>query len=219
MIIELLGIPGCGKSTYAEKYIKKNNAINPLNIHLYRESRIKQNLNKIKLMICFIFIKPANFFSIYKCFDSIKFTSYVKKLKMMLYLFSILGVVTLIKIKYINSTIILDEGVNQVLWGISYNSIDSDEKIFILQRKLKDFMGDAVFIMDVEIETIKSRLKKRKNKGGDELKSDLEKDSYCIIRSIEILDRIKYQVKKVNPEGKVKVIRWGEDEKSSLFNK
>ena len=80
-------------------------------------------------------------------------------------------------------------------------------------------MGDAVFIMDVEIETIKSRLKKRKNKGGDELKSDLEKDSYCIIRSIEILDRIKYQVKKVNPEGKVKVIRWGEDEKSSLFNK
>ena len=48
MIIELLGVPACGKSTYVKMYSMKNNVIAPLDMYLYNASRLKQNMNKIK---------------------------------------------------------------------------------------------------------------------------------------------------------------------------
>ena len=44
-MIELLGLPGAGKTTYAKK--KLDNYTNILENNIYSDNRIRQNLNKI----------------------------------------------------------------------------------------------------------------------------------------------------------------------------
>lgn len=44
-MIELLGLPGAGKTTYAKK--KLGNYTNILENNIYSDNRIRQNLNKI----------------------------------------------------------------------------------------------------------------------------------------------------------------------------
>ena len=50
MMIELIGLPGSGKSTYSKKYIEEYKMINLMDEYLYSDSRVKQNINKVKLV-------------------------------------------------------------------------------------------------------------------------------------------------------------------------
>ena len=54
MMIELIGLPGSGKSTYSKKYIEEYKMINLMDEYLYSDSRVKQNINKVKLVSCLI---------------------------------------------------------------------------------------------------------------------------------------------------------------------
>ena len=93
MVIELIGIPGSGKTTFVNNILTENNHyINPLELELYSDSRIKQNINKIRIIITLACIDPTIIFKLIKLFNKIKFKSIKCKLKMFLYLFSIIGV-------------------------------------------------------------------------------------------------------------------------------
>lgn len=188
MLIELIGVPGCGKSTFVSSYICKHDAINPLDIFLYRKSRIKQNFNKIKLLV-YMFVKyPVNCFDLFACFQKIHFRSFAKKIKMEMYMYSVLG--SIVRGKKKAENMIIDEGVNQAVWGILYNSTGSEECIFELQRKLFPYFADTIIWLDEEKETVKRRLADRTGKGGAELKKDILQceskldEAYCLIELI-----------------------------------
>lgn len=206
MVIELLGIPGCGKTTFAEKYVKDYDAINPLCVYLYNTSRIKQNFNKVLLMGEVFRAIPRESFKILKLFNAIHFSSAVKKLKMMLYLYSILGVIIRSQENYIDRNIILDEGINQVIWGLLYNSKNSERNVLFLQQNLTDYFGDVIYIFNIDTEVIKENLRRRTQKGGAELKTDIDKDNSCLIRAIEILGNVRMGILKNKPECEVAVI-------------
>ena len=54
--------------------------------YLYSDSRVKQNINKVKL-VSYLFNKKKKYcFALYKIFSKIEFSSLKKKLKMLLYL-------------------------------------------------------------------------------------------------------------------------------------
>lgn len=174
MFIELIGVPGCGKSTYVENYLKENDATNILLNELYSESRIKQNFNKLKLMMYFIKRYPLVYAKLMPYFMKIKFVSVTKKIKMLLYLFSVLGAIQ--KRKYVSNDVIVDEGMNQVIWGILYNSGDSEKEVMDLHRQLMPYFGDKIIWLEVEKEEIKRRLGDRQGQGGAELKNDILDD-------------------------------------------
>lgn len=180
MIIELLGVPGSGKSTFATKYVEKYDAVNPLLALLYNKSRIFQNINKLKLSFYFCFFNPKQFVCFFKKLNTIYFRSMTKRMKMYLYLFSILGVISISQKKYSNKEIVLDEGVNQVLWGIMYNSCNSNQKIMALQKDLLPYFGNQIYLLKIDRDTVKKRLLKRTERG-----SELQKDIHENIKVLE----------------------------------
>lgn len=92
MMIELIGLPGSGKSTYSKKYIEEYKMINLMDEYLYSDSRVKQNINKVKL-VSYLFNKKKKYcFALYKIFSKIEFSSLKKKLKMLLYLYSVVEI-------------------------------------------------------------------------------------------------------------------------------
>ena len=100
MVIELLGTPSCGKSTFVNSVIKKTGAIAPLDMYLYNSSRIIQNCNKVRLSLfafCFYYDK-ARYYN--KVFNMIEFPSKTKKIKMWLYVFSVIGAIWKAKKKF-----------------------------------------------------------------------------------------------------------------------
>lgn len=63
-MIELLGLPGAGKTTYAKK--KLDNYTNILENNIYSDNRIRQNLNKIVFYVFFCRKKPKTLFTRHK---------------------------------------------------------------------------------------------------------------------------------------------------------
>ena len=176
MLVELVGVPGCGKSTYVANYLQTGKAINALDIYLYNKSRIAQNINKILLTIYFFIKQPQYFISLYKVFRNITFATKTKFLKMFLYLYSVCGAIIKTRNNSWCEEIIVDEGVNQVIWGILYNSSNSENIILHLQELLFPLIGDKIIYLEVDKEIIKKRLEERNKAGGAELRKDIKKD-------------------------------------------
>lgn len=170
-MIELFGVPGCGKTTYTYNYYMKQGYINILEKYLYDASRVKQNFNKIKLVIYFCYTDSSTFVKTFRQFNTIKFKSKTKKIKMFLYLYSVLGAIN--KGKKIKKIFIVDEGVNQIMWGFLYNSSESTESILKLNSSLYAYWGDEIIYFDTDKKTIRERLLNRSGKGGSELQHDI----------------------------------------------
>ncbi|KPU43713.1 hypothetical protein OXPF_31550 [Oxobacter pfennigii] len=204
MVIELLGIPGCGKSTYVRNFIKENkDALNPLELYLYDDLRFKQNMNKIKLLFLFFLSHPIKSIELTIAFNRVKFKSKFTKLKMFTYLFSIVSIYSLCITKYSQNLIILDEGINQVIWGISYNSFDSEQSIYKLQKLLFPYFADEIIFFRVPKYVIKERLLARTNSGGSELQKDILKNEELIDKSISLVEII---AKRVNELSTIKLV-------------
>lgn len=198
MIIELVGLPGSGKSTYAKKYVEKNKAINLMDKYLYNDSRIKQNMNKIKLVSYILLKKRKYCFDLYRIFLKIKFNSRVKKIKMLLYLYSVVGICQKARNQIVDRDIIIDEGVNQVIWGMLYNSRDSEVVILKLQKYLKDYFGDKIILLDIEKNILEERLLKRNSNGGAELNHDIKNDKSKLDYSYMLMEKVKKGIKEVD---------------------
>lgn len=172
---ELLGIPGCGKSTYANKIIQKNNYVNPLDRLLYNDSRIKQNLNKVKLCLQFAIDRPLFTLKLIRCFNHVKFRSLAKWLKCLMYVIYTLEIVE--ESRRQRNYVILDEGICQVIWGIMYNAQDNmSQQIKALFEKLMPFVMPNVVVLDVENSVLETRLSSRSNHGGAEIQHDILKN-------------------------------------------
>lgn len=174
MIIELFGVPACGKSTYIKKYINDANVVLPLDLYLYRTSRLKQNLNKIVLVMYAFSANISRCLQLNRLFWNIKFSTLKRKIKMWLYLFSVLGAKWKGEKNFSQKTLVLDEGVNQVIWGLMYNAVGSELEILHLQNELISEMGDKILWLYVPEKELINRLLRRDSKGGSELEHEIK---------------------------------------------
>ena len=177
-MIELLGLPGCGKTTYIKKHLN-GRLKNPLEI-IYNKNHIIQNINKVFPILYFFFTHPVLSIKILHILQKIHYTTFFRRIKMFSYLFTTLGVIYLYKKKYNNEDLIIDEGINQVLIYIMYESHNSSLSINKLWTLLRSFMADTIIYIDVDTDIILDRLKKRIDNHGSEVKKDVENNSHAI---------------------------------------
>lgn len=196
MMIELIGLPGSGKSTYSKKYIEEYKMINLMDEYLYSDSRVKQNINKVKL-VSYLFNKKKKYcFALYKIFSKIEFSSLKKKLKMLLYLYSVVAICEKAKSEIYDNDIIIDEGVNQVIWGLLYNSEKSERAILDLQGYLKEYFGDEIIFLNINKKILEKRLLNRNGKGGAELNHDIKNDREKLNYAYTLMEKVKNGIEK-----------------------
>lgn len=196
MMIELIGLPGSGKSTYSKKYIVEYKMINLMDEYLYNDSRVKQNINKIKL-VNYLFSKKKKYcLELYKKFSKIEFSSLKKKLKMILYLYSVIGICEKAKSEMDDKDIIIDEGINQVIWGLLYNSEKSEQAVFELQECLKEYFGDKIIFLNIDKKILEKRLLNRNSKGGAELNHDIKNDRKKLDYAYTLMEKVKNGIEK-----------------------
>ena len=196
MMIELIGLPGSGKSTYSKKYIEEYKMINLMDEYLYSDSRVKQNINKVKL-VSYLFNKKKKYcFVLYKIFSKIEFSSLKKKLKMLLYLYSVVAICEKAKSEIYDNDIIIDEGVNQVIWGLLYNSEKSERAILDLQGYLKEYFGDEIIFLNINKKILEKRLLNRNGKGGAELNHDIKNDREKLNYAYTLMEKVKNGIEK-----------------------
>lgn len=196
MMIELIGLPGSGKSTYSKKYIEEYKMINLMDEYLYSDSRVKQNINKVKL-VSYLFNKKKKYcFVLYKIFSKIEFSSLKKKLKMLLYLYSVVAICEKAKSEIYDNDIIIDEGVNQVIWGLLYNSEKSERAILDLQGYLKEYFGDEIIFLQINKKILEKRLLNRNGKGGAELNHDIKNNRKKLNYAYTLMEKVKNGIEK-----------------------
>lgn len=195
-MIELIGLPGSGKSTYSKKYIEEYKMINLMDEYLYSDSRVKQNINKVKL-VSYLFNKKKKYcFALYKIFSKIEFSSLKKKLKMLLYLYSVVAICEKAKSEIYDNDIIIDEGVNQVIWGLLYNSEKSERAILDLQGYLKEYFGDEIIFLQINKKILEKRLLNRNGKGGAELNHDIKNNREKLNYAYTLMEKVKNGIEK-----------------------
>ena len=195
-MIELIGLPGSGKSTYSKKYIEEYKMINLMDEYLYSDSRVKQNINKFKL-VSYLFNKKKKYcFVLYKIFSKIEFSSLKKKLKMLLYLYSVVAICEKAKSEIYDNDIIIDEGVNQVIWGLLYNSEKSERAILDLQGYLKEYFGDEIIFLQINKKILEKRLLNRNGKGGAELNHDIKNNREKLNYAYTLMEKVKNGIEK-----------------------
>lgn len=196
MMIELIGLPGSGKSTYSKKYIEEYKMINLMDEYLYSDSRVKQNINKVKL-VSYLFNKKKKYcFVLYKIFSKVEFSSLKKKLKMLLYLYSVVAICEKAKSEIYDNDIIIDEGVNQVIWGLLYNSEKSERAILDLQGYLKEYFGDEIIFLQINKKILEKRLLNRNGKGGAELNHDIKNNREKLNYAYTLMEKVKNGIEK-----------------------
>ncbi len=189
-MIELLGLPGAGKTTYAK--IKLGDYKNILENNIYSDNRIRQNLNKIVFYVAFAARNPKRYLLGINRLNKIHFNSTKTKIKMNLYLFMTLGLLD----KYKDKDVLIDEGLGQVLWAFYYNSKDSIEAINGIFDMFNEYCCDTVLFISAEKDEIKNRLLLRKNNGGSELQKDLLSDDKYLDFAIECMKRVLSMLEK-----------------------
>lgn len=189
-MIELLGLPGAGKTTYAKE--KLGDYTNILENNIYSDNRIRQNLNKIVFYVFFAARNPKRYLLGINRLNNIHFNSRKTKIKMNLYLFMTLGLLD----KYKDKDVLIDEGLGQVLWAFYYNSKDSIEAINGIFDMFNEYCCDTVLFISAEKDEIKNRLLLRKNNGGSELQKDLLSDDKYLDFAIECMKRVLSMLEK-----------------------
>lgn len=200
-MIELIGLPGCGKTTYLNKLSSKEDFINPLDI-IYNDNHFIQNLSKLIPIAFFFFLYPIVSIKTICLLIRLNYTSIFRRVKMFSYVFSVLGAIVLCKKKYPCKNLIVDEGINQVLVYVMYESKDSEFLVKRLWVLLRPFMSDEILYLKIDKDIVLQRLMKRNGKHGSEVNRDvinnpkaLDKAIYC--QEI-ILDMIKSHGLKLN---------------------
>ena len=147
-MIELLGLPGAGKTTYAKK--KLDDYTNILENNIYSDNRIRQNLNKIVFYVFFVTRNPKRYLLGINRLNNIHFNSRKTKIKMNLYLFMTLGLLD----KYKDKDVLIDEGLGQVLWAFYYNSKDSIEAINGIFDMFNEYCCDTVLFISADRKSV-----------------------------------------------------------------
>ena len=195
--IELFGSPACGKSFYSQKikYVENYNEK-----YIYCSNRLLRNVNKILLSLS-LFIFNNNYFrKVVKFIKGLsKDYSIKKKLKMFLYMTSTIRIC--IKGNKSNRTVLIEEGIFQLIYGLSYNFNLSEKNIKGLVNDFKDILPNEVIYIKVSNKTLINRLNSRDNNGGSELEHDIKKDIKKLDYSnnyVELIKNLIIKNKKIN---------------------
>ena len=193
--IELFGIPGCGKSYYANNITPEHMNLNKK--YVYSNNRIIRNLKKLILISSEMFCCIKKYITASKLLSKLSFSSKSKKTKMKIYLMSTIALTNKSKKKLKEKNkVILEEGLLQVLWGICYNS-DADDKFI---DKYIDFFSndfqDKIIVLNTDINEITKRLELRNNNGGSELEHDIKNKKNLIIKANDIKNKIQSAILK-----------------------
>lgn len=195
--VELFGVPGSGKSTYVkENNLKKYDLNNKIN----GSCRLKRNIKKCTYMISILVFKRNINKNIKSVIEEFEFPSFKVKLKMLLYMYSIIYLILRNK----NKNYVMDEGILQVIWAFGYNSENENYDIEYCLKKLKNYLPDKVIYLNVEEEIIYERLSKRNNKGGSELEHDITMNKNYLTKAKQIENRI---IDCLNKEFEIKVVK------------
>lgn len=195
--VELFGVPGSGKSTYVkENNLKKYDLNNKIN----GSCRLKRNIKKCTYMISILVLKRNINKNIKSVIEEFEFPSFKVKLKMLLYMYSIIYLILRNK----NKNYVMDEGILQVIWAFGYNSENENYDIEYCLKKLKNYLPDKVIYLNVEEEIIYERLSKRNNKGGSELEHDITMNKNYLTKAKQIENRI---IDCLNKEFEIKVVK------------
>lgn len=192
MIIELFGLPGCGKTTYAKESL--NNKINILNTYIYSNSRIKRNINKLYLCVKMVVTNFNKFINLLKILSKINFKSLKLKLKMYQYVISYVSLIIIIQNKKYDNDVFFDEGILNVIWALAYNSQMSELQILELLKDFKEYIGDKIIFINTDKKIILNRLLNRDNIGGSELEHDIKNNKDSINNAKNIMDFIYKQI-------------------------
>ncbi len=192
-MIELLGLPGCGKSTYIKSH-PMDESVNPSDL-IYNNNHWLQNINKIPLIFYLCLLHPALSAKITMNMAAINYTSFFRRIKMFTYLFSTLGAIEKTKRKYDFDKIRIDEGVNQVLAFVLYESIGAIKYIDRLWTLLTPFMAKEIVYFDVKHYTIKQRLLARSGRYGSEVQRDLLKNQDAIMEADKCIRHILFLIR------------------------
>ena len=193
-MIEFIGLPGCGKTTYINKLPQKESWVNPLD-KIYNKNHIVQNINKISPIVHFMLMHPVIFLKAFALLNKLSYDTFFRRIKMFSYVFSVLGVVDLCKNKYPNKNLIMDEGINQVLVYVMYESVRSENIIKRLWTLLRPFMAEHILYFKIEKHIILERLKKRKGNNGSEVNRDILTNPSALDKAIECQDFILSLIK------------------------
>ena len=195
--VELFGVPGSGKSTY----VKENDLkIYDLNNKINGSCRLKRNIKKCTYMISILVLERNINKNIKSVIEEFEFPSFKVKLKMLLYMYSIIYLILRNK----NKNYVMDEGILQVIWALGYNSENENYDIEYCLKKLKNYLPDKVIYLNVEEEIIYERLSKRNNKGGSELEHDITMNKNYLTKAKQIENRI---IDCLNKEFEIKVVK------------
>lgn len=210
MIVELLGVPGSGKTYFVNQLLKKNSNIElPLNDYLYNNSRIKQNLNKLFLVAQFFFFNEKLFRKFIRFFRNLDFNNKIKGLKMFVYLISTIQVIEIIRKANDEKLYVIDEGICQVIWGICYNlDITRKAEMKIILNLLEEYLSDEIIYIEVEDNIIKERLLQRTVKGGSELQHDIVKNADSLEKAKTIMTNL-YEILREKNQSNVKYMNGG----------
>lgn len=190
-MIELLGLPGCGKSTFVRQDPFCQKMYNPLQSILYSDSRMKQNLNKVYPFISFFLNHPRISRELLKLLLRIKFRNKKSKIKSIVYFYSVLGCIDAGIKKCGSSNIVLDEGIHQILWGILYVSYDSQKYIKDIWTIVYQIYEPVdIILLCTNKSIIIERLMKRHDKGGSELQHDIKNDPFAMEKAISDMEFI-----------------------------
>lgn len=191
MVIECLGVPSCGKSYWMAK---QKDAV--CFSYLHNCGRIQRNIRKIRLVLYAFWTRPHRMIFYHRLFQRLNFDSYFKKVKMWLYLFSTLGGRYWLIKHHPDERIIMDEGINQVIWALLYNvKRDTNSFVYDLHHALVQEMGDQILVFHVDKEVLLSRLKHRNRPGGSELEHDVHSNPACLNRAIQYIVHIEMELK------------------------
>ena len=185
-MIEFIGLPGSGKSTYANNSEKQY--FNILEKYVCHKSRVVRNLKKLFLIISLLFTNPLFFIKIIYYLYNIKFRSFWAKIKMITYSLYTTKIVQLAR-KH-KEKVYIDEGILMVIWSILYLSENEDyqECMDCLLNIFSDYICDEIIFIDTDIKTIEKRLLLRNNPGGSELEHDIKVCKECLKKAYGIMD-------------------------------
>lgn len=115
---------------------------------------------------------------------------------MLLYLYSVVAICEKAKSEIYDNDIIIDEGVNQVIWGLLYNSEKSERAILDLQGYLKEYFGDEIIFLQINKKILEKRLLNRNGKGGAELNHDIKNNREKLNYAYTLMEKVKNGIEK-----------------------
>lgn len=196
-MIELLGLPACGKSTFSSAYRKTHSGvIDPLDENVMNDSRLIQNINKIVPILSFLFLDFTTFCRLLPTVISLNYASLFERAKMFVYLYSVLGLLAKTRKQSDTKYVMYNEGLCQTLSGIEYSTVKSQSGIEKIFRMCKRYLADTIIWFPIERDIVLERLKQRSVQGGSRLQHDVLSDDLYIDKAIDCILHVKQLAEK-----------------------